>query len=286
MSALVLGKRSTSSFFEELHHHPPSGAAGTPPSPPSASKRPRFGASPPPLHRPHQHSVSSSPAGASSSSDGAVGDSGSRCGSNDRMHLRSLFPDVDELLLERALAASGYDLDSAIRILQSAGNNRGNAAGGSRDPSDENFIADGSEYVPANGSDWVELLVREVMNASNVDVARVRASRLLEVLQKSIMDQTSPEVVQRFHKENLMLKEQVEELLHDNNILKRAVAIQHERQKEFDERNQELHQLKQLVAQYQENLRTLEINNYALSMHLRHAQEGTSIPGRFHPDVF
>lgn len=56
-----------------------------------------------------------------------------------------------------------------------------------------------------------------------------------------------------------MLNEQVQTLLQENTILKRAVAIQHERQKEFDDRNKELHQLKQLVTQYQDQLRTLEV---------------------------
>ncbi|KAI3721015.1 hypothetical protein L2E82_32017 [Cichorium intybus] len=37
-------------------------------------------------------------------------------------------------------------------------------------------------------------------------------------------------------------------------ILKRSVAIQHERQKEYDERSQEVQQLKQLLSQYQEQL--------------------------------
>lgn len=60
-------------------------------------------------------------------------------------------------------------------------------------------------------------------------------------------------------KENIMLKEQIELLLRENSILKRAVAIQHERQKEYDDRNQEVQQLKQLITQYQEQLRTLEV---------------------------
>lgn len=58
----------------------------------------------------------------------------------------------------------------------------------------------------------------------------------------------------------MMLKEQMEVLLRENVILKRAVAIQHERQKENDERNQEVQQLKQLLTQYQEKLRTLEVS--------------------------
>ena len=56
-----------------------------------------------------------------------------------------------------------------------------------------------------------------------------------------------------------MLKEQVEALLHENIILKWTVGIQHERQKEREERNQELQHLKQMVTQYQKQLRTLEV---------------------------
>ncbi|RVX11196.1 hypothetical protein CK203_013130 [Vitis vinifera] len=137
-----------------------------------------------------------------------------------------------------------------------------------------------------DGAEWVELFVREMMSASNMDDARARASRALEVLEKSICARASAEAAQSFHQENLMLKEQVEALLQENIILKRAVSIQHERQKESEERNQELQHLKQVVTQYQEQLRTLEVNNYALSMHLRQAQQSSSIPGHFHPDVF
>ena len=57
----------------------------------------------------------------------------------------------------------------------------------------------------------------------------------------------------------MVLKEQIEVVLRENAILKRAVAIQHERQKEYDERGQEVQQLKQLLSQYQEQLRTLEV---------------------------
>ncbi|KAG6512271.1 hypothetical protein ZIOFF_030368 [Zingiber officinale] len=148
--------------------------------------------------------------------------------------------------------------------------------------------ADGSlpsaDVHPTN--EWVDLFVREMMNASDIDDARARASRALEFFEKSIMDRTSAEVLPNLQKENVMLKEQVEILLRENSVLKRAVSIQHERQKEFEERSQELQHLKQLVAQYQEQVRTLEINNYALTVHLRQAQQGSSMPGRYNPDVF
>lgn len=61
-----------------------------------------------------------------------------------------------------------------------------------------------------------------------------------------------------------MLKEQVEALIQENTILKRAVSTQHERQKEYEDRGQELQHLKQLVAQYQEQLRTLEVELYTI----------------------
>lgn len=57
----------------------------------------------------------------------------------------------------------------------------------------------------------------------------------------------------------MMLKEQLEVLIQENSILKRAVSTQHERQKEYEDRGQELQHLKQLVGQYQEQLRTLEV---------------------------
>lgn len=140
--------------------------------------------------------------------------------------------------------------------------------------------------IPVDGAEWVELFVREMMSATSIDDARSRATRVLESLERSISAHVGAEAAECFNKENMMLKEQIEVCLKENSILKRAVAIQHERQKEYDDRNQEVQQLKQLMAQYQEQLRTLEVNNYALTMHLRQAQQGNSIPGRFHPDVF
>lgn len=67
-----------------------------------------------------------------------------------------------------------------------------------------------------------------------------------------------------------MLKQQLEAVIHENTILKRAVSIQHERQKEFDEMGEELHKLKQLVSQYQEQVRTLEVRfqSYVLGYRL------------------
>lgn len=59
--------------------------------------------------------------------------------------------------------------------------------------------------------------------------------------------------------ENAVLKGQMESLTRENTILKRALAIQHERQKDYDAKNQELQDEKQRIAEFQEQVRNLEV---------------------------
>ncbi|KAJ4709045.1 Ubiquitin system component Cue [Melia azedarach] len=278
MSAILCGKRS---FFEDI-------AATSPP----VTKRIRCSSSSP---------VRFSPPRSASVSNHSPFPAESHLIDQ----LAAIFPDMDKQHLEKALEECGDDLDSAIRSLNELRlgsaikselaaasksdlapetNAQGIAATNGEVPSTEDSSA--PKVLQLDGPEWVELFVREMMSSSNIDDARARASRALEILEKSICARASAEAAQSFHQENKVLKEQVEALLQENMILKRAVAIQHERQKEYEERNHELHHLKQLVSQYQEQLRTLEVNNYALTMHLKQADQSNSIPGRFHPDVF
>ncbi|KAL8529061.1 hypothetical protein ACS0TY_006502 [Phlomoides rotata] len=111
------------------------------------------------------------------------------------------------------------------------------------------------EEPPADGAEWVELLVREVLSAPNVEDAKARISRALEALEKSICVNTTAEAAKSFQQENILLKQQLVSQLQENDVLKRAVSIQLERQKEVEAMGNELHQLKQLVSQYQEQLR-------------------------------
>ncbi|KAG2723114.1 hypothetical protein I3843_02G135500 [Carya illinoinensis] len=214
--------------------------------------------------------------------------------------LRSLFPHMELHILERALQEHGNDLDAAIKsldelCLESTEGNSGCVEESVVNVENGRLTNDGnvgsldnlstSNHLPVGGQEWVDLFVREMMCASSMDDAKARAARLLEILEESISSRAG-EATKTLHKENLVLKEQIEGLMRENSILKRAVAIQHERQKEYDDRNLELQHFKQLVTQYQEQLRTLEMSNYALTMHLKHANQSSSIPGRFHPDVF
>lgn len=197
-------------------------------------------------------------------------------------------------LLEKALEESGDDLDSAIKSLNELclGYVDGNSSSVTLPNStiNEEYAtlenSSANEITPRSGAEWVELFVTEMMSATSVDDARCRAMRMLESLEKSISQNSGSQAAQTLYKENMVLKDQIEVLVRENTILKRAVAIQHERQKDYEESTQEVQHLKHLLSMYQEQLRTLEVNNYALTMHLKQAQESNSMPGRFHPDVF
>lgn len=54
--------------------------------------------------------------------------------------------------------------------------------------------------LPVDGAAWVDLIVKEMMNATSIDDARSRAGRVLESLEKSISAQASAEVAEGFHK--------------------------------------------------------------------------------------
>lgn len=61
-----------------------------------------------------------------------------------------------------------------------------------------------NQYAACNlaisGFEWVELIVSEMSNASNMDDARARASRVLEGLEKLIVARASTEATESFLK--------------------------------------------------------------------------------------
>lgn len=277
MSASMCRKRASS--FSEEHSH--AEASSSPPS-----KRARFRA------------------------DGGCGGSPKPRGVVDSdlvAVIRARFPSVRLEFIEKALEECENDLDSAMKYLlplhlepteynvdpvyQSPNEmstevqvpNEG-ITECNEVPAPIGSVA-GAENLQSGITQWVEIFMNEMASASNSDDAKARASRVLEAFDKSTSSCIRTEAMQKYQKEILLYKEQFEAVIKENTILKKAVAIQHERQKEYDERNQELQQLKQLVMQYREQIRSLEINNYALSMHLRQSQQGNSIPGHFHRDI-
>ncbi|XP_071731868.1 uncharacterized protein [Rutidosis leptorrhynchoides] len=105
-------------------------------------------------------------------------------------HLRSVFPDLDKQLLEKALVVSRDDVDSAIKSLNEMCLGYVDANAGSialsNAATSKTYVTleNSSEHAnnPRSGAEWVELFVNEMMNATSVDDARSRAMRLLESL--------------------------------------------------------------------------------------------------------
>ncbi|XP_019443363.1 PREDICTED: uncharacterized protein LOC109347770 isoform X1 [Lupinus angustifolius] len=257
MSAAVCGSKRV--FFEEL-----------PPSPP-LSKRLRFSSSTSPIPLPHHSLID---------------------------QLRNLFPHMDHLLYERAVQESGNDLEAAIKrlnelCLETDDGNTGTAAKVEGDGNaSASEVQPAMNNLPVNGAEWVEFFVTEMSVATNVDDARGRAARILELLEKSISARASADAADALKEmspfqENLMLKQQMEVLLKEKNSFKNAFRIQHERVSDYEDKNQELQRLKQSVSEYQEHIRSLEMKNYTLRLHLERAyQRNNPFPGRFPPDFF
>ncbi|KAF9600869.1 hypothetical protein IFM89_013465 [Coptis chinensis] len=230
-------------------------------------------------------------------------------GSEDKLsHLMNMFPSMNRELVESVLNNHNQKVEDAVESLQklllgearmqnessnsdsmvSANNSDVQGAESSQLPDQkveelqENDKA--SERIDtANWSSWVDMFVQEMMTASDMDDARLRATRMLEAFERSIVAHLTDSDRQL---ELASLKEHLQGLLKDNQILKRAVAIQHVRNSEQEEKLKEVEHLKHMINQYQDQLRTLEINNYTLKLHLQRAQESSSIPGNFHPDIF
>ncbi|GMI96505.1 hypothetical protein like AT5G02510 [Hibiscus trionum] len=129
---------------------------------------------------------------------------------------------------------------------------------------------------------WTDLFVQEMANARNTDDAKARAARILEAFEGSVVanKRAAAEI------EHASLKEHLQSLLHNNQILRRAVAIQHERNVEQEGKDREVQHLKLTLNQYVEQARTLELNNYTLRLHLQRAQQSSSINGQFPPDIY
>ncbi|XP_072960356.1 uncharacterized protein [Typha angustifolia] len=229
-------------------------------------------------------------------------------GSEDKVSvLLRMFPSMDREVVETVLNSHDHKIDDAIKSLhalclgdasarnESAGLNtsllsNGNITEGAMNLQISEEHAEGIRSQNADTecrtlpdrSSWVDMFVQEMVNASDWDDVRGRAMKFLEAFERNAAAGTTSLVEEEMN----ALKEQLQCLLRDNQILRRAVAIQHEQTLQHEDKLKEMQQLKLIIGQYQEQIRTLELNNYTLKVHLQRAQEADSIPSRFHPDIF
>lgn len=54
------------------------------------------------------------------------------------------------------------------------------------------------DNIPADGEQWVEAFVKEMMRASNINDARNRAFRVLEVFEKSVTECNAAKATETF----------------------------------------------------------------------------------------
>eukprot|EP00793_Prasinoderma_coloniale_P004644 PRCOL_00000405-RA len=130
-----------------------------------------------------------------------------------------------------------------------------------------------------SSQEWVDGLVSEMSAATDIGDAKRRAARVLQTYAMAVACRGGDV-------ENAQLREQVDALARDNTILKRAVAIQNNRQQELAKTAAQVDELKRVVATQQEQLKQAEMSNYALSVHLRQATAGGGQNGEQPPDIF
>ncbi|GJM97889.1 hypothetical protein PR202_ga14850 [Eleusine coracana subsp. coracana] len=203
--------------------------------------------------------------------------------------LRLIFPNADPQVLREYYEASGNVLDAAITAFKDHMANRNTESASPLNyapPGNRTNLITSSEVAPAvniptNGSEWAELIVKEMSSASDLVDAKKRAFGMLELFQKSTVGSDSKSI-----QEHKVVKQMLGSLLHQNGVLKRAFLIQHNRLKEYEEMAQERSQFKQLIEKYQEQIKALEDKNYFLSFHLQQANQHRSISSHRNPDVY
>mmetsp|Transcript_13226 Transcript_13226/g.25298 ORF Transcript_13226/g.25298 Transcript_13226/m.25298 type:complete len:291 (-) Transcript_13226:629-1501(-) len=203
-------------------------------------------------------------------------------------HLRALFPEMDPKVVAETLESAEHNLEAAIKCLEelrlSATNTQPHQQHQQQPTEMENPrpAAQGDSTntravhdEPSLANVYANSIVQEMAGASDIADAHTKAERVLQAFAGEVTHRVSAAAAV----ENEGLKNHIQALARDNTILKRAVAIQNQRQQEYTTREAEVVQLQQTVVQYQEQLRHAELHNYALSMHLRQAAGGASQSG-------
>eukprot|EP00879_Flechtneria_rotunda_P011450 GHRR01011962.1.p1 GENE.GHRR01011962.1~~GHRR01011962.1.p1 ORF type:complete len:214 (+),score=93.66 GHRR01011962.1:592-1233(+) len=200
--------------------------------------------------------------------------------------------------VETVLVECGHDIDAAIRRLtelklgtaeQGASQQAGAASQDTVHPADsaqQQAAGSSSSGTPATAEQWVGALVQEMASAKDFADARARAAKLLQAFEQFVLGRNK----QQASGGGVVSQPKVEDVLRENAILKRAVQIQNAKlQEAASTKDQEVAGLKQLLGQYQERLRHLELSNYSLALHLQKAT-GDRPPGgglsHRPPDVF
>ncbi|KAF8658511.1 hypothetical protein HU200_058967 [Digitaria exilis] len=208
--------------------------------------------------------------------------------------LQLVFPGADPQILQQHLQASGNVMDAAIRTYKDYLADRSmESASSVTYAASDNGLNDAllSEVnqpvatIPTNGSEWAELIVKEMSSASDLVDARNRAIKILKLWEKSAA-QINPNEKLKVQKEHKIVKQMLGGLLQQNGVLKRAFLMQHNRLKEYQEMVQERSQFNQILEKYQKQIKALEEKNFTLSFHLQQVNQCSNTYSYRNPDVF
>jgi chromosome segregation ATPase len=202
---------------------------------------------------------------------------------------------MDSQVVETVLAECGQDIDAAIRRLnqlkltteQSSSTQQAAAqpdtAAAQDNPQQQEHAQQAAAVAaaaaaavasgPQTADQWVDALVQEMATAKDIPDARSRAGKLLHAFEQFMTSRSKAEA-------------RLEEVSRENAILKRAVQIQNAKLQEASAKDEEITGLKQMLGQYQERLRQMELNNYSLALHLQKATNDSFQTPNRPPDVF
>ncbi|PRW59117.1 CUE domain containing [Chlorella sorokiniana] len=233
--------------------------------------------------------------------------------------LRGLFPEMSDKVIADVLAEYGDNIDAAIKHLTdlrlatpstsaaATPEQQAAAAAAAADQQrrqqeqaaaqqaqqeqqpqqQQQGAADaGPAGQPHSADEWIDIVVREMAAATDLADARARASKVLQAFEQVAVQHAK----QGAPGDPEQLRGQLAEALRENQLLKRAVAIQNTRLQELSGKEAEVAQLRQMLEGFQQKVHALEVQNYSLAMHLRQATDGKDAmaAGGFNknPDVF
>eukprot|EP00743_Colponemidia_sp_Colp-15_P002668 GILK01002891.1.p1 GENE.GILK01002891.1~~GILK01002891.1.p1 ORF type:complete len:254 (-),score=62.97 GILK01002891.1:534-1295(-) len=190
-------------------------------------------------------------------------------------NLRQLFPAVEPRLLEIALQQCQFNLEATIQQLQQQ-QQQAAVDAAEKEAQRQRELQDVHPLLgPSRAVEWAEITVRELSGAMDLEDAKTRAVRVtaeMERQQRAAVD----EYAQRAQAETAVLvsqtqalSEQLQNVSKENSILKKAVLIQTQRNQTVKEKEQEIEHLRGVVQQYEEQMRKMEMNQYALALQLR-----------------
>mmetsp|Transcript_20971 Transcript_20971/g.72423 ORF Transcript_20971/g.72423 Transcript_20971/m.72423 type:complete len:186 (+) Transcript_20971:244-801(+) len=185
---------------------------------------------------------------------------------------------MDDTTLTHVLDSCAHNIDLAVEQLNAL-QIASSAAAARQEPAQEPPAPSGTPRTPA---EWISAFVTEMSRSRDVADAHDRAARALAAFEAFVVQRKSADSPGG---------DKVVKLERENAVLKRAVTIQAQRLQEARDASArdgaEIARLAAVTAAQTEKIKQVELSNYSLSVHLRHATDrGAGFGGSRRPDVY